>query len=43
MLNNGTTGIACKKLNRKFIGIEISSEYFKIAEQRIKATPQPLL
>ncbi len=34
-MGSGTTGVACKKLNRNFIGIEISPEYFKIAEQRI--------
>lgn len=31
----GTTGIASKKLNRNFIGIEISKEYFDIAKERI--------
>ena len=34
-MGTGTTGVACKKLNRKFIGIELSSEYFKIAEDKI--------
>ena len=32
----GTTGVACKNLNRNFIGIELDEEYFKIAEKRIK-------
>ena len=31
----GTTGVACKNLNRNFIGIELDPEYFKIAEKRI--------
>jgi site-specific DNA-methyltransferase (adenine-specific) len=31
----GTTGVVCKKLNRNFIGIEISEEYWKIAQKRI--------
>jgi len=35
----GTTGVACKNLNRRFIGIEKDKEYFKIAEARIKSTP----
>ena len=35
-LGSGTTGIACAKLNRKFIGIEKEEEYIKIAEARIK-------
>ena len=34
-LGSGTTGIACKNLNRNFIGIELDPEYFKIAEKRI--------
>jgi len=35
-LGSGTTGIACAKLNRQFIGIEKEPEYIKIAEARIK-------
>lgn len=31
----GSTGVACKKLNRGFIGMEIDPDYFRIAEQRI--------
>ncbi len=31
-----TTGVACKNLNRDFIGIELDKEYFKIAEEIIK-------
>ena len=31
----GTTGVACKNLNRGFIGIEKNEEYFKIAKERI--------
>lgn len=34
-MGSGTTGIACKKLKRNFIGIELDPEYFKIAEKRI--------
>lgn len=33
-----TTGVAAKNLNRKFIGIELDEEYFKIAEKRISET-----
>lgn len=32
----GTTGISCKKYNRKFIGIEIDKEYFESAKERIE-------
>ena len=35
-MGSGTTGVACKLLNRNFIGIENDSKYFKIAENRIK-------
>ena len=35
-MGSGTTGVACKNLNRNFIGIELDTEYFKIAEKRIK-------
>jgi len=37
-MGSGTTGVACKNLNREFIGIEMDLKYFEIAEQRIKAT-----
>ncbi len=42
-MGSGTTGIACKNLNRDFIGIEKDEEYVKIAKARIKATPTPLI
>lgn len=32
---SGTTGVACKNLNRNFLLIEINPEYCKIAEQRL--------
>ena len=35
---SGTTGVACKNLNRNFIGIELDEVYFKIAQDRISAT-----
>lgn len=34
-MGSGTTGLACKNLNRKFIGIEKDSKYFEIAKERI--------
>lgn len=34
-MGSGTTGVAAKKLNRRFIGVEISEDYFKISENRI--------
>jgi len=35
-LGSGTTAIACERLNRQWIGIEISKEYCDIAVERIK-------
>lgn len=41
-MGSGTTGVACAKLGRKFIGIEIDEGYFEIACKRIKdAYAQP--
>jgi DNA modification methylase len=34
-MGSGTTGVACKHTNRKFIGIEVNDEYFEIAKGRI--------
>ena len=34
-VGSGTTGVACKKLNRKFIGIDINPEYIEISKERI--------
>tara|TARA_R110001606_G_scaffold123926_3_gene257217 strand:+ start:9250 stop:9987 length:738 start_codon:yes stop_codon:yes gene_type:complete len=34
-MGSGTTGVAAKNLNRKFIGIEMDEGYFKIAQDRI--------
>ena len=34
-MGSGTTGVACKNLNRKFIGIELDKDYFNIAKNRI--------
>jgi site-specific DNA-methyltransferase (adenine-specific) len=41
-MGSGTTGVACVKLGRKFIGIEIEPKYFDIACKRISdAYKQP--
>ena len=34
-MGSGSTGVACKNLNRNFIGIEKDAGYFEIAKQRI--------
>lgn len=41
-MGSGTTGVACVKLGRKFIGIEIEPKYFEMACKRISdAVSQP--
>jgi len=43
-MGSGTTGVACVKTGRNFIGIEISEEYCEMARKRIaEAQAQPLL
>jgi site-specific DNA-methyltransferase (adenine-specific) len=32
---SGTTGVVAKKLNRNYLGIELNTEYIKIAEKRL--------
>jgi modification methylase len=34
-MGSGTTGVACKNLDRKFIGIEMNTNYFEVAKNRI--------
>lgn len=35
-MGSGSTGVACKNMNRNFIGIEMDEEIFKVAEERLK-------
>ena len=37
-MGSGSTGVACKNINRKFIGIELDKNYFNIAKERIEST-----
>jgi len=41
-MGSGSTGVASKNLNRKFIGIEKEPKYYEIACNRINATPDVL-
>lgn len=34
-MGSGATGVACKDLGRKFVGIEIDEKYFKMAVERL--------
>jgi site-specific DNA-methyltransferase (adenine-specific)/modification methylase len=35
-MGSGTTGVACAKMGRKFVGIELDPDYFDIACERIR-------
>lgn len=37
-MGSGTTGVACVNTRRSFIGIELDSYYFEVAQQRINST-----
>lgn len=41
-MGSGTTGVACKELNRNFIGIELDEKYFEIAKARIEETEKQI-
>ena len=34
-MGSGSCGVACKTLNRKFIGIELNKDHFDIAKERL--------
>jgi DNA modification methylase len=36
----GTTALACKEMNRDFIGFELSERYIEIANERLKETQE---
>lgn len=36
-MGSGTTGVACARLGRKFIGLELDAQYFQISKERIGA------
>ena len=41
-MGSGTTAVAAKSLGRRYLGCEISKEYCKIIEERLKKTQKPL-
>lgn len=40
-MGSGSTGVACKNLNRNFIGIELNEEYYNISHKRIYGETNP--
>jgi len=42
-MGSGTTGLASKLLNRNFIGIDFTEEYFDIATERLKISREELI
>jgi site-specific DNA-methyltransferase (adenine-specific) len=42
-MGSGTTGVACVRLGRNFIGIEKEPKYFEIAEKRIASAQQQMV
>jgi len=42
-MGSGTTGLACKLLNRNFIGIDYEEEYYNIAEERLEVSRDELI
>ena len=41
-LGSGTTAVACERLKRRWIGIEIEEKYCEIAKKRIEAERRQL-
>ncbi len=41
-IGSGTTAVACKRLNRKFIGFEVDKNYYDISLKRLLNVPERL-
>jgi len=41
-LGSGTTAVACKQLNRKFVGIEIEKKWVEKSRERLKKQEEPI-
>lgn len=35
-IGSGTTGVACVRTGRKFVGVELDAGYFDVAKRRIE-------
>lgn len=42
-MGSGTTGVACKNLNRNFIGIELEKSYFDVAKRRLEIDDKEII
>ena len=42
-MGSGSTGVACRNLNRNFIGIEMEEKYYEIAKERLNETQTRLI
>lgn len=42
-IGSGTTALACKELNRKYVGIEVRKDYCDLAETYLKRRYEPTL
>ncbi|MCK4873262.1 MAG: site-specific DNA-methyltransferase [Phycisphaerales bacterium] len=38
-MGSGTTAVACKRFGRRFVGFELNRDYLKMANQRLRQTP----
>jgi DNA modification methylase len=38
-MGSGTTAIACKQINRQYIGFELDKKYYDLSIKRLKNTP----
>lgn len=43
VIGSGTTAVACKALNRKYIGFEKDKEYYEIAKKRVSEVQRELI
>ena len=39
-MGSGSTGVACVNLHRNFIGMELTEQYFEVAQERIERAKQ---
>ncbi len=39
-MGTGTTGVACRRLGRRFIGIELNRKWYRLAKRRIRSTDE---